>query len=242
MIKTVSSLDVEVDRKPQDFEAGDRNPGSGRVIGHATYFGPNRAIARGPQGFFTDFGPNFLINPHFHRVDQFQIIVRGEAKLGKQPLVPVTIHYADGFTPYGPIVCGAEGMAFFNLRSHSDVGGYPMPGSRAELERRAGRTWTEHTRLALDDQSRSLKIQSLVDLQDDGLGAFEIVAGPGVSLLSDVVAGACRYELILAGSLEIGGQSLPRHSCVFASAGEVLDSRRAGPDGVHLLDLQLPYA
>ena len=39
------------------------------------------------------------IEPHFHDVDQFQIIVDGDGKIGKKAVRPVTFQYADAFTP-----------------------------------------------------------------------------------------------------------------------------------------------
>ena len=241
MIKAVSFADVVVDTTPRESEPNERNSGRGTVIASAPYFGSNRAVQRGPQGFYVDFGPNFLIEPHFHRVDQFQIVVRGFGSIGKHAMDPVTVHYTDGFTPYGPIVCGEEGMAFFNFRSHSDVGAYPMPASKDELERKAGRSRTEHTRCHLDGDNHT-RMESLIDLTDDGLAAYEHVVAPGANLPDEVVGGACRYQLVIDGSLVVDDQDLPARSAIFASAGEVLSHRRAGAGGLHLLQVQLPYA
>ena len=241
MIKAISSKDVVINTERRVSVPNERNSGQGEVIGSAPYFGANNAITRGPQGFYVDFGPNFLIKPHFHRVDQFQIVVRGVGKIGKHDLSPVTVHYTDGFTPYGPIFCGEEGMAFFNLRSHSDVGAYPMPESKEELERKAGRARTEHTGLNLAEESRT-RMEALIDPYEDGLAVFEVAAVPGAHLGDEVVGGACRYQLVLRGSLILGDHELPERSCVFASAGEVLTGRKAGPEGLHLLQAQLPYS
>jgi hypothetical protein len=241
VIKAISADDVVVDTTSRTSTPNERNSGEGTVIGSAPYFGSSAKVERGPQGFYVDFGPNFLIHPHFHRVDQFQIVVRGSGRIGKHPMDPVTVHYTDGFTPYGPIVCSEEGMAFFNFRSHSDVGAYPMPKSKDELERKAGRTRTEHTRLHLGGD-RHTRMEALIDLEDDGLAAFELVAAPGSNLADEVVGGACRYQLVLSGAMVVDERELPARSAVFASAGEVLSHRRAGPEGLHLLQVQLPYA
>jgi hypothetical protein len=242
MLLAVSADEVERSTVPRDSVPNERNSGSGVVLESGNYFGNNQVIGRGPQGFFVHFGPNFHISPHFHRVDQYQIVVRGSGRIGKHELSPVSVHYADGFTPYGPIECGPEGMAFFNLRSHSDTGAYPMPASREALERRAGRARTEHTAFRLTDEVHSLQMRALIELQPDGLATYEVLAGPGVELVSEVAGGACRYQLVLDGSLEVGSKLLPKDSCVFASAGEVLSGHRAGPAGVHVLEVQLPYA
>jgi hypothetical protein len=242
MILAISAEEVQRSTVPRESVPNERNSGSGVVLESGNYFGSNRAIDRGPQGFFVHFGPNFHISPHFHRVDQYQIVVQGTGRIGKHELSPVTVHYADSFTPYGPIECGPEGLAFFNLRSHADTGAYPMPASRQELERKPGRARTEHTRYRLTDDVRSLQLRALIEPQPDGLATYEVLAGPAVKLLTEVAGGACRYELVLDGSLEFGGKLLPKESCVFVSAGEVLHDRRAGPNGVHMLEVQLPYA
>src|SRR5258707_13685728 len=100
MILAVSADEVERATVPRTSVPNERNSGSGVILGSANYFGNNRAINRGPQGFYVNFGPNFHISPHFHRVDQYQIVVRGSGRIGTHDLSPVSVHYADGFTPY----------------------------------------------------------------------------------------------------------------------------------------------
>jgi hypothetical protein len=57
-----------------------------------------------------------VIKPHFHSVDQYQVVVRGVARSGKHPMCSGDFHYADAYTSYGPIVAGEGGLAFFTLR------------------------------------------------------------------------------------------------------------------------------
>ena len=218
--------------------------GHGKALGRAMYFGDNRKLDRGPQAFLVDYGPYFRIDPHFHVVDQFQLFSRGQATIGKHTAVPVTVHYADAFTPYGPIVGGDDGFAFLNFRPRADIGAHLMPGSKDEMARRAGRGLTQTTRLGLGDGSStaSLRVESLIDRYDDGLFATEIVARAGVRLPNEIVDGACRYELVLDGVLLLGNRQLAKNSAIVANGGDVLEHRRAGPDGLHLLQVQLPHA
>jgi hypothetical protein len=216
--------------------------GQGKALGRAMYFGDNRSLDRGPQAFLVDYGPYFRIDPHFHLVDQFQLFCRGEATIGKHRAVPVTVHYADAFTPYGPIVGGEDGFAFFNFRSRADIGAHLMPGSRDEMVRRAGRGLTATTRLALGDGGATVHAEALIERHADGLFATERVAGPGARLDDEIVDGACRYELVLDGVLELGGRRLARNSALVANGGDRLADRRAGPEGLHLLQVQLPHA
>jgi hypothetical protein len=205
------------------------------------YLGDNDRHQRGPQGFLVDIKtPHYLIKPHFHRVDQFQIVVGGGGTLGKHTMKPVTVHYTDGFTPYGPIVAGADGLTFFNLRSRADVGAHFMPGERDHMEFKAGRTLVAETRPGRPEKSGSQRVRSLIDRHDDGLAVYEIVAGPNTGLVPDVAGGGGRYELVLSGSLIADGKELGPRALVFASAGERLPDRRAGAEGVHVLEVQPP--
>ena len=60
------------------------------------------------------------VPPHFHDTDQFQVFVAGAASFGKHRVEPLTVHYAGGHTPYGPIVTAEEGTHYFTLRKHWD--------------------------------------------------------------------------------------------------------------------------
>src|SRR5437016_4597353 len=44
-----------------------------------------------------------------------------------------TLHYADRFTPYGPLAGGERGLGMLTLRSTSDSGAYYMPEFGSEL-------------------------------------------------------------------------------------------------------------
>src|SRR4051794_30692220 len=99
-----------------------------RLDAYRTYYFGRDEVHDGPQGFLLEIPtPQGVITPHFHRVDQFQVFVAGSGMIGKHPIAPVTVHYSDGYTPYGPIVAGPEGITFFNLRSSGDSGQHEMP-------------------------------------------------------------------------------------------------------------------
>jgi hypothetical protein len=241
MLRVMSSDDVAYNAEKRYVEKSPTMAGFGEVRGNAKYFGDNRKLDRGPQGFLVDYGPHFQIDPHFHLVDQFQLFCRGSATIGKHVAVPMTVHYTDAFTPYGPIIGGEDGFAFFNFRSRADIGAHLMPASREELVRHAGRTMTETTRLRLADATDHLRAETLIEPCEDGLAATEIVAGPGVRLPDELVRGSCRYELVLDGVLEHSGRRLAKDSAILASGGDLLTDRRAGAEGVHLLQVQLPH-
>src|SRR5262249_40491644 len=115
------------------------NPNYGVVM--SSYYGEAGAVCGGPQGFLAGIGKGGAMGtPPFHDVDQYQVFVRGGGRLGRTPADPVTFHYADAYTPYGPIVGGGEGIDFLTIRAACATGYFPMPGSRHHMPGKAGRT------------------------------------------------------------------------------------------------------
>ena len=64
--------------------------------------------------------PNSILTPHFHAVDQFQVVVAGSGAFGKVPVRPMTVHYAGAYTPYGPITT-EDGIEYFVARNGVDL-------------------------------------------------------------------------------------------------------------------------
>src|SRR5690349_4353498 len=105
MITTVTPDQAELQARPPDYK--------GSTI-KENFIGGDRD-ARGPQAFRITWGSGYISKAHFHEVDQFQIFTEGTAMLGKHPIGPVTLHYSDAYTPYGPIVVGQGPAIFYNL-------------------------------------------------------------------------------------------------------------------------------
>lgn len=54
----------------------------------------------------------------------------------------------DGFVPYGPIVAGKDGLAFFTIRSKADPVTHFMPGAEHPREKKSKRQgFAHHVRL-----------------------------------------------------------------------------------------------
>ncbi len=71
--------------------------------------GPQAGMARKPEGYVT--------GAHFHDAAQFQLLLEGSAKFPKHQLAPISVHYSDANTPYGPFVVG-PGNLTAALRQH----------------------------------------------------------------------------------------------------------------------------
>lgn len=206
----------------------------------SNYVGDYREIADGPQGFLVELRtPHGVIDPHFHRVDQFQIVIAGGGRLGKHALEPIAIHYADAYTPYGPIVTEEAGITFFNLRSASDVGAYWMPGSRQQLKRRARRSIAVHATLHSGPTKEA--VTALLPLHEDGLAVYVLHLASGQELIGPTPDGSGgQFYLVLDGSLIIGDQTLPPRSLVRIAPDDDAPHIGAGHDGLTALIAQFP--
>ncbi len=88
-----------------------------------------------PHAFLIEQDPDTTILPHFHRQNQFQVIVGGGGSLGRHAVQPLLVHYAGAYTGYGPIVCGVQEVQYLTLRPRYDSGAQFMPEARERLVR-----------------------------------------------------------------------------------------------------------
>src|SRR5688572_4558174 len=73
-----------------------------------------------PLAFVVRSPPASVLEPHFHTVDQFQVITDGRALFGRHPVRVGTVHYADAYSPYGPILAlEGEWHTYATLRPHN---------------------------------------------------------------------------------------------------------------------------
>jgi hypothetical protein len=193
----------------------------------------------GPQAFLVQvLDPGGSIQPHFHDVDQFQVIVQGDGVIGKKPLRPITAQYADAFTPYGPIVSRDDGISFFTLRQSASAGHFHMPGSRDKMPGRAGRNIAAlfNTGEIPDHDQIHLDLQK----SDDGLCMEGFRLAPNASTTPESSIGGCQFYLVCSGSLVHEGQTLPNQSLIYVEIGEDAPTLTAGPDGAEVMLLQFP--
>lgn len=190
-----------------------------------------------PQAYLVEQPANATVPPHFHDTNQFQVFVAGAASFGKQPVRPLSLHYAGGHTPYGPIVTTDQGAHYFTLRAKWDSGGKPMPQSRDRLKpvRRRHRLAED---IATDAPAGRADV---LPAEDDGLGASLFRLAPGQSGILDLdVAGGGQYALVTAGSVHHDGLDLTKHSCLYRFAEEAPLTLTAGPTGAAVLLMQFP--
>ncbi len=179
------------------------------------------------------------IEPHFHDVDQFQVIVDGDGKIGKKAVRPVTFQYADAFTPYGPIIANDHGLSFFTLRNISSGGFWAMPGNRHNMPGRAGRNIE-----GVFDVSGAVPVagqttyEQLMQPEADGVAAMGIRMGANATSSGLSACGKGQFYLVCAGTLDMNGKVLPERSLIRAEPGDPSVELHAGPDGAQILALQ----
>jgi hypothetical protein len=189
------------------------------------------------QAYIVDLlTPHGVIEPHYHDVNQYQVVIRGEGRIGRHPLRPGAIHYVDHHTTYGPIVAGPEGIAYFTLRPQVAGGRFDMPESRALKTVRSGASYTVQTDLTLP--------VSQVDTQcvassPAGARAIVLRVPAGEPIPGPGVAGA-GYYVILSGIVYDDGLVLPTRSCAFRPAGSAALTGQAGRDGTVIAFVAFP--
>ncbi len=223
---------------PLDRPVAEATVPNGNVYRISDYVGSAFSAEPVPQVYLVEFPvAHGTIRPHFHKTNQFQVVVRGGGRLGKHPLSPVAVHYTDAFTPYGPIVTDDDGIAFFTIRAEGDTGSEYMPESRDKLERKAGRGLAWHV-APTSGPPTATAVQPVEPPYADGLSVAVASVAPGDRLdLQPHDAG--RICILIGGSVTEQDGPLPLFSCRSVSPGETL-AVAAEADGASVLVLDFP--
>jgi hypothetical protein len=184
-----------------------------------------------------------IIPTHFHQVTQFQVAVAGRGKIGERLLEPVTVHYTNAFTGYGPLQASSEGMSYFTVRNAFDPGLRPLPEAREELMH-ARRTPAGATPLnvvaepfALSSAITSYAQHSLL-AHDSGAAALMHCLPPNNEIQIKALP-QDRTLLMISGQARMMDAPLNTMDGLFLAAGESL-SLQADQAGVRLLELRFP--
>lgn len=204
------------------------------------YVGSGGTITPGPQAFLVErLYPQARIDPHFHDVDQFQVVVVGDGRIGKKPVGPVTFQYADAYTPYGPIVANEAGIAFFTLRPVASGGHFSMPGNRHRMPCRAGRNLAGVFAAQAAPTAGTAIREDLLPADEDGVAAVGFRLGAHASMAGPPSDAGGQYYLVCDGALMAdAGRALERHSLIHVGPGEAAPMLTAGPAGAAVLMLQ----
>ena len=198
-----------------------------------------------PQGFLVHQPPNAVTPAHFHEPNQFQVFVAGNGRMGAASAKPLTVQYANGHTPYGPIVAGNEGVEYFTLRQRWDPGAKYLPASR-ELLRKGNQRTRLKSGVGVEDAiarraRTATAAEAIMNEEADGLAAWMWRLGPaGEAVLPPPGNGGGQYLIVAAGTLVADGAALDRLSTIYITPEEAAYTVRSGEDGLDLLVLQFP--
>jgi len=198
-----------------------------------------------PTVFLAELPPRSTLDVHFHRENQFQLFTRGDGCLGRDPVRPVTVHYAGAYTGYGPLVAGDEGLDYFTIRPVYDTGAHYLPGARSEMVRGPRRTLhsVPVAPLApLDLRALAAPVAlDLIALQPDLIAARLVRLPPGAAHADlDPRGSGGQFVAVVGGSLAHARGSLTALDFVFVSADEGAFRMRAEGDGAEVVLMQLP--
>ena len=199
--------------------------------------------------------PGSVLLSHYHASDQFQLFIDGDGKLGSHDIHPISIHYTNRFTGYGPIIAGDHGINYYVLRPKADPLG---PGqylfkteTRDYLKQKKN-----HKRTFVVDALEILSPHSLAELSkpdvkelfkvpddapDAGILAQELRIGPHQNFsCHDPLTGGGQVLFVLQGELTHEGVTLASRGAVTASLGDAAISFTTGYQGVQALLMQYP--
>jgi len=188
-------------------------------------------VEGGAQAFLVEQDPHSVVLPHFHLEDEFQVIVAGDGTLGRHPVRPITVHYANRHTGYGPITAGNAGITYMTLRAKLDLGAHWLPESRHLMENLPRRN------LHGKPIEASKGLQVVIPLQQDGVAAWMAGVPPGQPANPPPQAGD-RFYLVVSGEMRLRDEPLVRGAATFVPLNERGFAATAGDAGLEILILQ----
>ena len=193
------------------------------------------------------FSPRRCSSPHFHDVDQFQIMIAGKGKMGRHDIAVNSVHFSRSYTPYGPLIADAEtGLTCMIIR--------PRPGTRAQHSREAianlrqipdRHPWqiTRDINFPLIGSS-SVVLQPVSEIQDEnGLATYTLSMNPNSSAFTpDPSRGNGLFVVVLKGSLLHDNKEANALTLVYVSPKETKFEICAGSGGLEGLIVQFARA
>jgi rubredoxin len=178
---------------------------------------------------------------HYHGADQFQIVVEGKGKLGHHELGTVSVHFARGYTPYGPLTPDKqEGWAFMTLRVRPNpVGTQRLPGAAEKLKAMPNRRPFQVSATVSFDREGVADVPAIRN--EEGLFVSTIKLAPNGKALAPAPAGGDgQYIVVTRGSLVHAGREYKSLTVVYVSENESAYTAHAGAEGLEALVVNFP--
>ena len=229
---------------PSPMSSGSVDP---KAMGALEYRAPAAGETRPPQAFLVEQEVNAVVHPHFHFVDQFQVVVDGAGRIGRHEVVPITAHFAGASTAYGPITPGEQGLKYFTLRASADgTGAQFLPAAKARLAAGPRRYALADPVLPSTPEALAARREAVTEAvltEPDGLAILMLRIPPDGQLAApDPRHGAGQSLLVTEGAIHHAGQVMGRLSALFVSPDEAPFVALAGAMGAEILLLQYPRA
>jgi rubredoxin len=198
-----------------------------------------------PTAFLAQYDPGDTSCPHFHEVDQFQILVQGKGTLGRHAVEPYYVHFSRAYTPYGPLHADEKtGWTFMTLRTRYDAGAQRLPGALPKLQQvRDRKPWQVTSRAQFPTRKGDVAVHENPDIKDErGLYLRSVTMAAGARMIAPAPAdGAGQYVNALKGTLvyERPRQAL---AVVFNAPDDEPFCIQAGTDGLEALIVNFPRA
>ena len=220
----------------------ERQPPSGGRGWRTRFIHPPEGVVDFPVAFMVEGDKDRIIKPHFHQVDQFQVIVSGGGTLGRHPLALHAVHFSRAHTPYGPILFAEEGLGFLTLRAHWDPGAQYIPAQKEKLQQVPNRRPWQATEVPKFDRKVPVSLQPFEQIKDDrGLSAYALSMQPGESTNApDVSATNGQYIIVTRGGIVHEGKHHAALTIIFVTRHEEAFRLVAGPEGAEALILNFP--
>ncbi len=218
-----------------------RNPPSGGTTWRTDFMRPPQGVKE-PMAFLAEGTPHRVIKPHFHEVDQFQVIVKGGGVIGKHPLSLNAVHFSRAHTPYGPLTGAEEGVGFLTLRAQWDPGAQYLDKDKEKLVAVPNRKPWQVTEAPVFEGNADVNVRVFDHIKDErGLAAYALKLAPHAQVAGpDASKGNGQYLIVTKGSVNYQGKEYKAISIGFTKPDEGYFPIVAGPEGVEALVLNFP--
>ncbi len=191
------------------------------------------------QAYFVEQPPFSSVPAHYHDTNQFQVFLDGKAIFGKKLIDSITIHYAGGHTPYGPIMTKKSSISYLTLRNNWDSGGKKMPEQKKNLIS-VPRVFFLSDKIFLKTGINEKLIEDIYWDDQTHLGiSLSYLPKNSSSEFSFPKMGFGKYCLILSGSILYDSDEIEQKSCFYLSKDELFNFKSGG-EGAIILSMQFP--
>ena len=230
------------------------NPRIGTTGGGAsTNFFGTRDTPGLPHAALSQLDPGRVSYPHFHKVDQFQVMIEGKGKMGRHDLAAYSVHFSRAYTPYGPFISdAATGLTCFILHANTqpDWDASHLPQEREKLKQVLNRQPWQVTSQATFPAFQSGKaaadimLQAIPGMKDEyGLAGYTLSMKPNARVKApDPSQGEGQYLAVVKGSVLHNDREHTAPALVFVYPHENPLEVHAGGNGLEALILNFPQS